>query len=170
MYKNPPTVVVGLIPVMFDNGTHLLGIKRALEDGYGKFALPGGYQVEGESWRDALSREVFEETGFGINSSNWYPVDVVTVENGKINLVFAECPPIAAPNDVTFPHKFDGGGETLEVDVVTIWSCFYNTGKFAFPAHAEQARSWFTRRHMKFVEEFKERIKDDNCNCGTAKC
>ena len=38
----------------------LLMIRRALPDGYGKLALPGGYQGLNETWQEAGVREVFE--------------------------------------------------------------------------------------------------------------
>ena len=33
----------------------------------GKIALPGGYQMQGETWQQAGAREIFEETGIKIN-------------------------------------------------------------------------------------------------------
>ncbi|QNH71706.1 hypothetical protein V1VFAS_001 [Rhizobium phage V1VFA-S] len=58
-YDNPGTVVVPLVEV---NGGLLL-VRRKLADGYGKLALPGGFQAIGETWEEAGVREVYEETG-----------------------------------------------------------------------------------------------------------
>ena len=49
-YDNTPTVVVVLVP--FRGG--LLMVRRALPgEGYGKLALPGGYQMLGRAWQEA---------------------------------------------------------------------------------------------------------------------
>jgi ADP-ribose pyrophosphatase YjhB (NUDIX family) len=58
-YRNPLPVAVVLVPV--DRG--LLVVRRGIEPGLGKLALPGGYVDFAESWQQAGAREVFEETG-----------------------------------------------------------------------------------------------------------
>src|SRR5215813_12854269 len=58
-YRNPLPVAVVLVPV--DRG--LLVVRRNIEPGFGKLALPGGYVDFLESWQQAGAREVFEETG-----------------------------------------------------------------------------------------------------------
>ena len=49
-YDNTPTVVVVLVPLRGG----LLMIRRALPgEGQGKLALPGGYQMLGQTWQEA---------------------------------------------------------------------------------------------------------------------
>lgn len=149
-YRNPPTVVVGLVRVFEDNypapgRTGLLVIRRGLEDGYGKLALPGGYQEEGETWQKALSREVTEETGLeDFDHVDWSPVNVVTVQDGKINLLFAEDRTgkgLVVLSDA-FPYKLEDNDETLEVDVI------YKPTELAFPTHTAEANAWFQRKSL----------------------
>lgn len=59
-YANTPTVVVVLVPL----AGGLLMVRRALAgEGRGKLALPGGYQMLGQTWQEAGAAEVREETG-----------------------------------------------------------------------------------------------------------
>jgi ADP-ribose pyrophosphatase YjhB (NUDIX family) len=52
-YDNTPTVVVVLVPLRGG----LLMVRRALPgEGYGKLALPGGYQMLGQTWQEAGHR------------------------------------------------------------------------------------------------------------------
>lgn len=66
-YVNPVPVAVILLPV--DGG--LFCIRRAIEPGKGKLALPGGFIDLNETWQEAAARELFEETGIRI-----HPVEV----------------------------------------------------------------------------------------------
>jgi ADP-ribose pyrophosphatase YjhB (NUDIX family) len=52
-------VAVGLVEI----DCAVLLVRRAINPGLGKLALPGGYVNDRESWEEALSREVQEETG-----------------------------------------------------------------------------------------------------------
>lgn len=61
IYDNTATVVCCLVRPVGQN--KILVIQRKNEPGAGKLALPGGYQMYGESWKLAGQREVFEETG-----------------------------------------------------------------------------------------------------------
>mgnify|MGYP003489083110 FL=1 len=56
-YRNPTPVAVLLVP--YDGG--LLMVRRGIMPRIGKFSLPGGFIVLGESWRRAGAREAFEE-------------------------------------------------------------------------------------------------------------
>lgn len=130
-YKNPPTVVVAMIPVA---GRGLVVVRRAIEP-VGGLALPGGYQVEGETWQQAAAREVLEETGIeGLRGLR--VVDAATVGGGKTNLLFVECDPVVVPEG----HVFRQDGETISVSVVDrpVASCF--------PTHTEQIAAFFERR------------------------
>jgi ADP-ribose pyrophosphatase YjhB (NUDIX family) len=104
IYDNPSTVVASIVRV---NGG-LLMVRRALEHGHGKLALPGGFQAKGESWQEAGAREVLEETGVKIDPQNLFVQNLVTVEGG-INLIIAHYLPA-----VTWT-AFKTDAESLEV-------------------------------------------------------
>ena len=56
-YANTPTVVVVLVPLR----SGLLMIRRTLPgEGEGQLALPGGYQMLGQTWEEAGAAEVRE--------------------------------------------------------------------------------------------------------------
>jgi ADP-ribose pyrophosphatase YjhB (NUDIX family) len=90
-YENTPTVVVVLVPL----SGGLLMIRRALSgEGYGKLALPGGYQMLGQTWREAGSQEVLEETGVIITPETLRIVAVETTPDRRQNLLFCQSPPV----------------------------------------------------------------------------
>jgi ADP-ribose pyrophosphatase YjhB (NUDIX family) len=63
-YKNPLPVSVVLLPI--DRG--LLVVRRGIEPGKGRLALPGGFIDSGETWQQAGKRELLEETGIDIRA------------------------------------------------------------------------------------------------------
>lgn len=66
LYDNTATVVA----VAIEYRGKVLAIRRNTEPGKGKLALPGGFQMRGETWQQAGAREVFEEIGMEIASRN----------------------------------------------------------------------------------------------------
>ena len=91
MYRNTPTVVVVLVPL----GGGLLMIRRALPgEGQGKLALPGGYQMLGQTWQEAGATEVREETGVAVDPAALSVVAVETTPDRRQNLVFCRSPPV----------------------------------------------------------------------------
>lgn len=127
-YDNTPTVVVVLVPM--DGG--LLMVRRALPGvGQDKLALPGGYQMLGQSWQQAGAREVLEETGVGIDPASLQLLTVVTTPDGKQNLLFCRSAP--ATHDGPFRHDH----EVSEVVVIR------EPVDAAFPLHTEWVRAFF---------------------------
>ena len=59
-FLDPKLVSIGLLC----KSEKLLLVQRNIEPGKGKWAIPGGYVDQGEIVEDALTREIFEETGF----------------------------------------------------------------------------------------------------------
>lgn len=130
LYENPGTVVVPLVEV---NGGLLL-VRRKLADGYGKLALPGGYQAIGETWQEAGAREVFEETGIKVRPSDLTITGVDTVQDGKVNLIF--CQSLLKITGEPKPQE----DEVLEV---VIANRAPDPAEVAFPTHWARINAWF---------------------------
>lgn len=69
-YNNPTPVAVIILPVIKDNQSGYLGIRRNIAPHIGGLAFPGGFVDEFEGLREAGLRELYEETGFKINDIN----------------------------------------------------------------------------------------------------
>jgi len=59
-----PKVAVGTI--IEDDRKQIVLVKRAIEPGYGKWVIPGGYVVRGEEVKVAAVREAREEVGLDV--------------------------------------------------------------------------------------------------------
>jgi 8-oxo-dGTP pyrophosphatase MutT (NUDIX family) len=127
VFRNPLPVVVML--VMSNRG--LIVVRRALKDGYGKLAMPGGFHNLGETWQEAGCREVSEETGVTLDPSKVKVYDVVTVQNGAVNLIFGVYDGIIV--DPVFAH------DTEIMEVLEVTSAI----ETAFPAHTDIMARYF---------------------------
>jgi ADP-ribose pyrophosphatase YjhB (NUDIX family) len=127
-YDNTPTVVVVLVPLRGG----LLMIRRALAgEGHGKLALPGGYQMLGQTWQEAGAREVLEETSVVIAPEALRVVTVETTPDRRQNLLFCQSPPVEHESD--FVHD----AEVSEAKVI------YEPVETAFPLHTRAVREFF---------------------------
>ena len=130
-YENTPTVVVVLVPL----SGGLLMIRRALPgEGQGKLALPGGYQMLGQTWQEAGTQEVLEETGVIITPETLRIVAVETTPDRRQNLLFCQSPPIM--HDRSFVHD----AEVSEVLVV------HKPVETAVPLHTRVVQEFFRQR------------------------
>jgi ADP-ribose pyrophosphatase YjhB (NUDIX family) len=129
-YRNTPTVVVVLVPLR----SGLLMIRRALPgEGHGKLALPGGYQMLGQTWQEAGAREVLEETGVVVIPEALRAMTVVTTPDRRLNLIFCQSPPVE--HDGAFAHD----AEVSEVLVI------YEPVDTAFALHTRMVQEFFDR-------------------------
>lgn len=83
--RYPERPLVGVGAIIFRQGRILL-IQRGREPAFGKWSLPGGLVELGESLRDAVRREVFEEVGVAVEVKELIiALDrVIHDENGRI--------------------------------------------------------------------------------------
>jgi 8-oxo-dGTP pyrophosphatase MutT (NUDIX family) len=125
-YKNNPTVCCAL--QRYGNNGIVL-IRRGLKDGYGKLALPGGFQNFGEGMSTAVARELKEETGVDFPAHNFNLHSGATDEFGH-NVLFWKSNTIVPPG---YAFQPEDPSEILEVIGV------YKTPPFneiAYPMHA----------------------------------
>lgn len=88
-FKNPIPVAVAVVPVMGPQDQQgLLAIRRSIPPKVGHLALPGGYINLGESWQQAASRELFEETGLSIDAKYFTIYEVLSAVEAKVVLIF----------------------------------------------------------------------------------
>ncbi len=82
-YPKMPVVAVGALILQDRN---ILLVRRTNEPGKGKWSIPGGTVELGESLKDAVAREVYEETGLVVEVSEL--LDIIEVirrdDAGKI--------------------------------------------------------------------------------------
>lgn len=135
-YRNPLPVAVALLPVRTPEGTGLLLVRRAIEPQRGRLALPGGFVDLGETWQQAVVRELDEESGVKAAAGDVRLADTLSGDTGHL-LVFGllpECdaedlPPAVATDETD-------GREILLAPA-----------ELAFPLHTEAVRNWFGGRY-----------------------
>ena len=87
-YRNPLPVAVAVVPV---DGGGVLMIERAIPPA--GLAFPGGYIELGETWQEALAREMFEETRIPVDPASVRELRVLSAPDGTL-LVFGTTPAV----------------------------------------------------------------------------
>ena len=64
----PAQPLVGVGAVVFDDAGRVLLVKRGREPGLGRWSLPGGLLELGETLKEGVVREVYEETNLIVNA------------------------------------------------------------------------------------------------------
>lgn len=135
-YRNPLPVAVALLPVTGDgpqDAPGLVVVTRAIEPALGGTALPGGFIDHGEDWKQAVVRELREETGIEAAPEDVRLADALSSPHGHL-LLFGLLPP--RPADVLPPVR-----PTDETDG---WHILRGPEELAFPLHTVAVRNWFT--------------------------
>ncbi|WP_336323129.1 NUDIX domain-containing protein [Streptomyces lavendofoliae] len=135
-HRNPLPVAVALLPVTDAHGTGLVVITRTIEPQRGGVALPGGFIDHSEDWRDAVVRELGEETGIEAAAADVTLADAMSSPAGHL-LVFgllperpaAGLPPSAATDETAGYHLLRAPAE------------------LAFPLHTAVVANWFAGRY-----------------------
>ncbi|RBM07277.1 NUDIX domain-containing protein [Streptomyces sp. PT12] len=130
-WANPLPVAVALLPVEGDGVRGLVVVRRDIEPCRGELALPGGYMELGETWEQAVVRELREETGLIADPAG---VTLFDVRNGDRTLnVFAVLPP-RHPADLPPP---------VATEEATEWLVLTEPDALAFPTHTAAVTAWF---------------------------
>ncbi|MGW5851196.1 NUDIX domain-containing protein [Streptomyces sp. NPDC055254] len=135
-YRNPLPVAVALLPVEDSAGTGLVVITRTIEPALGGVALPGGFMDFGEDWREAVVRELREETGITAPAADVALADALSSPGGHL-LLFGLLP--ARPAD-SLPAS-EPTNETAG------WHVLRTPQDLAFPLHTRAATAWFAGRY-----------------------
>ena len=133
IYDNAPTVVCILASPKFHTD-ELIFIRRKS----GLFGLPGGFQMRGETWKQAGVRELYEETGYLLRPSDIAQFDDVVTDSFGHNLIFAE-----AFLDAILDHEAMLDGEALEVLIAD--PVGHKAEEWEFPLHFKAVQRWITR-------------------------
>jgi ADP-ribose pyrophosphatase YjhB (NUDIX family) len=102
-YLNPLPVAVALQPV----GLGLLAIRRGTPPAEDRLVLPGGYIERGETWQEAVVRELREETGVEADPAAVRLFDAHSADDGTL-LLFGLLPALKSADDLppaaTYPE------------------------------------------------------------------
>lgn len=137
-WSNPLPVAVVLLPIEYaDGAAGLVVVRRDIEPFRGELALPGGFIETGESWQEALVRELREETGFEADAGEVSLFDVHSSFNGRSLLIFGALPVRPA----------EGLAESTPTDETTEWLVLTAPQELAFPTHTQAMADFFARRY-----------------------
>lgn len=135
-YKNPVPVAVGLLPFQVNNRWGLLLTKRSIKPHIGGLCLPGGFINWGESWSQAVSREVLEETGIETDPDEYIMKAIHSTPDNKRVLIFAYSKKTRYVDDI---KGFVPTDETSELVVGHFGE------KLCFSLHQEVFDGWLPR-------------------------
>lgn len=124
-FRGPKPLVKAVVPVV---GGRLMVARRDIEPRRGGLELPGGYIEFGETWQEAVVRELREETGLEFDAGQ---VELHSVRSvGEFITVFGLLPEI-----VELPT-----GRTEEVSEVL---AIDGPVEMAFPSHHDLVAEYF---------------------------
>ncbi|MFI5803852.1 NUDIX domain-containing protein [Streptomyces sp. NPDC051561] len=137
-YLNPLPVAVALLPVRpcrpqpGPHTTGLLVITRTIAPHPGQVALPGGFIDHAEDWRQAVVRELREETRIEADAADVRLADALSSPTDHL-LLFGLLP---AVEETDLPP-------TAPTDETAGWHILHTPAELAFPLHTQAARAWF---------------------------
>ncbi|MEU1047776.1 NUDIX domain-containing protein [Streptomyces sp. NPDC005897] len=136
-YRNPLPVAVALQPVYDTRGTALVVITRTVPPALGGVALPGGYVDDREDWRQAVVRELKEETGIDAASRDVRLAGAMSSPDGHL-LLFGLLPERPA----------EGLPPTTPTGETEGWHLLRGPEELAFPLHTRAVRAFFEGRYI----------------------
>ena len=112
-YKNPLPVAVGLLPFRTKGGkVGILLARRSIKPSIGELCLPGGFINYEESWQEAISREVQEETMIKAHPSEFFSVGIHSTPDKTRILIFGATKTIRDADEL---RNFTETNETSEI-------------------------------------------------------
>jgi NADH pyrophosphatase NudC (nudix superfamily) len=136
-YRNPLPVAIALQPVYDTKGTALVVITRTIAPARGGIALPGGYIDHREEWKQAVVRELQEETGIEAASRDVRLADAMSSPDGHL-LLFGLLPERPADRLPT----------SAATDETEGWHLLHRPEELAFPLHTIAVRAFFEGRYI----------------------
>ncbi|MGW0502334.1 NUDIX domain-containing protein [Micromonospora sp. NPDC003241] len=136
VWRNPLPVAVALLPVQTAGGLGLVVVRRDIEPARGLLALPGGFVEHGEDWREALVRELWEETWLRADAADARLVAVHSAPAGGTMMIFGELP---ARRSEELPPS----APTAEA---TEWLVLTEPTELAFSTHTRVLADFFADR------------------------
>ncbi len=142
-YLNPPPVANLIIPHL--NGVILQRRGNPNEQGYGKFSLPGGFILIGESWQDAAAREAWEEVQVKLHSAQRDIKHLLTesIPSGNQLIVFG----VVVSEATKRVDDFKPSLESTERTVITPQTFWKFRDEIAFPLHVKALGLYFGIGH-----------------------
>ena len=135
-YKNPLPVVVTVLNVWENNKLGTLIQKRGHEPKKDEWAFTGGYIDKGETWQEAIVREVREELGLETSVDDYLLSDVLSNTDKSTLLVFAICLKTFEKNELNFVPN----DEVTEIKII------HEPIELAFPSHTEMLALRFEKK------------------------
>jgi len=128
-YLNPTPVAVAVQPV----GRGLLVVRRGIPPAHGRLALPGGYIEVGETWQQAVTRELSEEVGLRADPDAVRLFDALSAPDGTL-LIFGLLPVSAGDLPESAPNEESMG-----------WQIIEKPTELGFDLHTRVANAYFAR-------------------------
>lgn len=138
-FRNPIPVAVGLLPFKITKEKcGLLLVRRSIKPFVGELCFPGGFIDWGESWQQAISREVREETSVQTDPNEFKLETIHSTPDGTRVLIFGSTQKIREYSEI---KDFKATNETSELLIGNDFS------KLCFSLHQEVLNNWFSNQN-----------------------
>lgn len=128
-FSNPVPVAVAIVPYK----NKLVGIRRGIEPRKGQIAFPGGFINAGETFQQALSRELLEETGLTVPVEAWEVFHIGDSLQSNRILIFGVCKGV---DNIDLDFKTEETQEVVLIEPSTA---------LAFPLHNDAKNKFLSR-------------------------
>ena len=139
-FRNPIPVAVGLVPVKKNNCVGLLLTKRAIQPFIGQLCFPGGFVDWAESWQEAISREIKEETSIITDPNEFQLVGAHSTPDNSRILIFGLTSKIRT---IDILENFQPNNEVSDILVGD------TSTKLCFSLHQSIYDQWFQQHSLK---------------------
>lgn len=134
-FRNPIPVAVGMLPFITNEQKFgLLLVQRGIKPFIGELCLPGGFVDWGESWQEAITREIFEETNVITDPNEFLLQDLHSTPDNTRILIFG------ISRKLRNIKEIENFKPTNETDSVLIGDQFT---QLCFSLHQKVYNDWF---------------------------